>query len=350
MTSMLHLISDLVQLIAYTVAYYYFSNLLESPIYYLLQGVLFCGYVFIEGFTFTGLWVLQHECGHYAFADSPLVCDIVGYIVGSALLVPYFAWQKSHAIHHANTNHMTRDQTWVPQNVQPIPSNNPAQKSQVDKQVEMKPKSESSLSAITDMIVMATIGWPLHLVLNVSGPYPIKFTSHFLPSSPIFNSRETLKIYLSNFGVIAMLFILYQLFQIYGWQVMVTVYVLPLSINFFLLTSITFLQHVHDDVPHLDEGEWNWLKGALCTIDRSMGSFLDSKLHHITDTHVCHHVFSKIPFYHAEEATKAIKGKLGNYYRDETDKSFFGALFENLKNCVALKRNEKFRGILWWDH
>ena len=288
---------------------------------------------------------------------------------------------------------MTRDQTWVPQNVQPIPSNNPAQKSQVDKQVEMKPKSESSLSAITDMIVMATIGWPLHLMFNVSGPvkenvvayyakgiryeptiitesdgnsqddeneysdykqisqkYPIKFTSHFLPSSPIFNSRETLKIYLSNFGVIAMLFILYQLFQIYGWQVMVTVYVLPLSINFFLLTSITFLQHVHDDVPHLDEGEWNWLKGALCTIDRSMGSFLDSKLHHITDTHVCHHVFSKIPFYHAEEATKAIKGKLGNYYRDETDKSFFGALFENLKNCVALKRNEKFRGILWWDH
>ena len=69
-TSMLHLVSDLVQLVAYTIAYYYFSNMLQSwwfanenvvftPVYYLMQSVLFVGYVFIEGVTFTGLWVIQ---------------------------------------------------------------------------------------------------------------------------------------------------------------------------------------------------------------------------------------------------------------------------------------------------
>ncbi len=69
--------------------------------------------------------------------------------------------------------------------------------------------------------------------------------------------------------------------------------------------------------------EWNWLKGALCTIDRrwgkwrehnciseshmpflrlntlSFGPIIDHTIHHVTDTHVAHHIFSKIPWYNA---------------------------------------------------
>ena len=29
-------------------------------------------------------------------------------------LVPYFSWQRTHAIHHANTNHITDGETHVP--------------------------------------------------------------------------------------------------------------------------------------------------------------------------------------------------------------------------------------------
>ncbi len=56
-------------------------------------------------------------------------------------------------------------------------------------------------------------------------------------------------------------------------------------------------------IPHFRAKEYTWLRGALCTVDRSFGPLLNWAFHHIHDTHVCHHLFSKMPFYHAEEAT-----------------------------------------------
>jgi omega-6 fatty acid desaturase / acyl-lipid omega-6 desaturase (Delta-12 desaturase) len=73
------------------------------------------------------------------------------------------------------------------------------------------------------------------------------------------------------------------------------------------LVLITFLQHTDVFMPHFRGKEWNWFRGALCTVDRSFGSILDHTFHHIVDTHVCHHLFSKMPFYHAEEATIHIR-------------------------------------------
>jgi omega-6 fatty acid desaturase (delta-12 desaturase) len=85
------------------------------------------------------------------------------------------------------------------------------------------------------------------------------------------------------------------------------------------LVLITFLQHTDVYMPHFRGAEWNWLRGALCTVDRSFGAVLDHTFHHITDTHVCHHIFSKMPFYHAQEATQHIKRVLGPYYlKDDT--------------------------------
>ena len=84
-----------------------------------------------------GMWVTAHECGHGAFSDNRILQTCVGYIFHSLLLgqlapfiqiryqrlyihtyihslVPYFSWQRTHAIHHANTNHITDGETHVP--------------------------------------------------------------------------------------------------------------------------------------------------------------------------------------------------------------------------------------------
>ena len=57
---------------------------------------------------------------------------------------------------------------------------------------------------------------------------------------------------------------------------------------------ITLLQHTHKSLPHYDDKEWDWLRGALCTVDRSFGQFLNVMHHHIADTHVAHHLFSQV--------------------------------------------------------
>ncbi len=83
------------------------------------------------------------------------------------------------------------------------------------------------------------------------------------------------------------------------WSVL-QVYVIPYLIVNSWLVTITLLQHTHPKLPHYADKEWDWLRGALATVDRSYG-FLDFFFHHIADTHVTHHLFSTIPFYHAEE-------------------------------------------------
>lgn len=58
--------------------------------------------------------MLAHECGHRGFSNSTLLCDTVGYVLHSLLLVPYFSWQYSHAKHHGKTNHLLDGETHVP--------------------------------------------------------------------------------------------------------------------------------------------------------------------------------------------------------------------------------------------
>merc|ERR1719253_2231196 len=71
-------------------------------------------YAYVTGTVATGCWVVAHECGHGAFSDNKTIQDLVGYVLHTALLVPYFSWQHSHAVHHSRTNHITEGETHVP--------------------------------------------------------------------------------------------------------------------------------------------------------------------------------------------------------------------------------------------
>ena len=80
------------------------------------------------------------------------------------------------------------------------------------------------------------------------------------------------------------------------------------------LVLITFLQHTDPLLPHYRNSEFTFTRGALSTFDRSLlgdlgpiGAWIGATLTHgISETHVLHHVSSKIPHYNAWEASDAL--------------------------------------------
>lgn len=133
----------------------------------------------------------------------------------------------------------------------------------------------------------------------------------------MFEERDRVDIVISDLGFFVAVGVLVYAMHIFGVATVVKFYVLPYMVTNLYLVLITYLQHTDVFLPHLRGKEWNWFRGALCTVDRSFGSWIDHVIHHIADTHVCHHLFSKMPFYHAQEATEHIRAFLGSYYMSD---------------------------------
>ncbi|CDO75015.1 hypothetical protein BN946_scf184965.g17 [Trametes cinnabarina] len=71
-------------------------------------------------------------------------------------------------------------------------------------------------------------------------------------------------------------------------------------------------------LPHYRASEYSFPRGALSTLNRSLLGDLGSAMgwlgavatHGASETHVVHHLFSRIPHYHAWEASDALRRRL----------------------------------------
>jgi omega-6 fatty acid desaturase / acyl-lipid omega-6 desaturase (Delta-12 desaturase) len=159
----------------------------------------------------------------------------------------------------------------------------------------------------------------MYLIRNATGQrhYP-KMTNHFQPSSVIFAPHQHNQVIISDVGVLLWIGALAYWSMTRGFLEMARIYGVPyLWVNHWLVL-ITFLQHTDPFLPHYRASAFNFQRGALSTLDRSLlggagqlfgwlGGFLT---HGISETHVLHHVSSKIPHYHAWEASDALRKRL----------------------------------------
>src|SRR5258708_889468 len=97
--------------------------------------------------------------------------------------------------------------------------------------------------------------------------------------------------------------------SIYKWGFLTVfrTYLVPyLWVNHWLVL-ITFLQHTDPLLPHYRAQEFTFTRGALSTLDRNLLGDLGSVMgwigahatNGISETHILHHISSKIPHYHA---------------------------------------------------
>ncbi|TBU31801.1 fatty acid desaturase-domain-containing protein [Dichomitus squalens] len=293
--------------------------------------VLWAFYSFFVGLFATGLWVIAHECGHQAFSESKTINNAVGWALHSALGVPYHAWRITHAKHHASTGHMTQDQVFVPRTRSELslPPFDPTKEDLAGSSVSEEVMKElwdalgdSPIGAIYGSLRYLVGGWPAYLIVNASGQprYP-KETNHFDPAAVMFRPDQRGQIIISNAGIFLwMAAVGYSIYQ-WGFSEIFRVYLVPyLWVNHWLVL-ITFLQHTDPLLPHYRASEFTFPRGALSTLDRNllgdlgpiMGWLGAFATHGISETHVAHHVSSKIPHYHAWEATDALRKRLAQH-------------------------------------
>ena len=291
-------------------------------------------YAVVTGTAATGLWVIAHECGHGAFARQARLQDTIGYVLHTALLVPYFSWQRSHSVHHAKTNHLDEGETHVPAR---------AEDPRAVARGRLRERLGEAAFAGLTLVRTLLFGWPAYLLAGVTGGPARGRSNHFWPVAPfateLFPKRWHGRVWASTAGIVAMLGVLA------GWAIaagsivpVLALYVGPyLVVNAWLVTY-TWLQHTGDGIPHFDEHEWTWLRGAFQTVDRPYGRVVDVLHHRIGTTHVAHHIDSKIPHYRAATATEAIRREFPAWYRyDPTPVPV--ALWRVARDCVAVEEH-----------
>jgi len=326
----------------------------SQPLRVALWGV----YTFLQGLFGTGLWVLAHECGHGAFSPSQRLNNVVGWVLHSALLVPYFSWQLSHSKHHKATGNMERDMVFVPRTRE-------QQASRIGRLVHELSEltEETPIYTFIHLVGQQTIGWWNYLLTNVTGHNNHEkqregrgkgkkngwggSVNHFDPRSPLYENRDAPYILMSDLGLAITISALVYLGKTFGWSNMFVWYFLPyIWVNHWLV-AITYLQHTDPSLPHYTEAEWNFVRGAAATIDREFGFIGRHLLHGIIETHVLHHYVSTIPFYNADEATEAIKPIMGQHYRADTREGpvgFIKAMWKSARMCQWVEPNEGAEG------
>ncbi|EIW81347.1 oleoyl phosphatidylcholine desaturase [Coniophora puteana RWD-64-598 SS2] len=282
-------------------------------------------YSFWVGLFATGLWVIAHECGHQAFSESKFVNNFVGWVLHSALGVPYHSWRVTHAKHHASTAHMTQDQVYVPKSRSQLglPPFDPTKEdihganvSEEVKQELWEAIGDSPIGAALGCATYLLGGWIMYLTINASGQkrYP-KGTNHFKPTAVMFQPHHYGQIVLSDVGILLWLGAVAYSIYTYGFSTVFRLYLVPYVWVNHWLVLITFLQHTDPILPHYRAPEFTFPRGALSTLDRQllggcgkiMGWIGAHATHGISETHVAHHVCSKIPHYHAWEASAALR-------------------------------------------
>ncbi|EKG16606.1 Fatty acid desaturase type 1 [Macrophomina phaseolina MS6] len=205
------------------------------------------------------------------------------------------------------------------------------------------------LVTLMRIVMQQVLGWPWYLISNITASpgslYRKQSTSllgnsHFLPSSTLFRPEEAHLILASDIGIGAMLYVLYLAGLKFGFSAVALMYFQPYMWVNHWIVAITYLHHTHPKLPKYQPEAWTFMKGALATVDREFGWVGKHMLHNVIEYHVVHHLFSRIPQYHAEEATKAIMPLLGEAYHQDKQRYFIPALWESFTNCQWIEADD----------
>lgn len=334
---------------------YVFSLMaLATQIHYIrnpyLNFLTWAIYSFLQGLVFTGLWEIAHECGHGALSAHKWVNNTIGLFVHSLLLVPFYSWRLTHAQHHKATNNLERDIAFVPE----TKADYMEARESHSKAWEMV--EDTPVVALVTLFFHQLIAWPIYMGINNFAlprmrAAPWYKRSHFYlgGDGPNFKPANRQEILVSDLGIASMVFVLWFCVDYFGAEKVALFYLFPyLWTNHWILT-ITFLQHTDLSIPFYPSNTWSFLRGAASTVDRDFGFIGRHIFHGAIETHVVHHHSSRIPFYHAAEASQAIRKVMGIHYQSDFKTPYLWAFWKNYRECRFVEEIDQGTNIFFFS-
>ncbi len=247
-----------------------------------------------------GLFVIGHDCGHSSFLKSKRAMTIIGHVVHSPVLYPYWSWKYSHDAHHRHTNLLGRgeggvyfDNAWTPyltDHYEATKQRNPA------------------------------AGWLYRAARWVPpfGSFLHLLWIHWLPKK-FRAGRERNRVYFSMaVTVTTAIGLITTLWIGFGSPLApLHFFVIPALLFHCWMSLYTYLHHTTPDV-HLHHAEtWN---PFVAQMDGTVNVFTPrwiSFLHFNIDVHIPHHVTTRIPSYRLRAANEALRdGTWGSIMRE----------------------------------
>lgn len=196
-----------------------------------MRRVCYAFYGLCQGFAFTALWLIAHECGHGALSRHKSFNHGVGRVIHSILLTPYHSWRYSHQTHHKKTNNLDGDIGFIPPTeVQP------------DKQSTTSAEGlhfhdlfeDTPIGTLLFLVVYQLVAWPCYLILNNSSLARItRFEwwkrSHFYlgGDGPSFAPRHFWGILVSDISITTACLCLWLACRAFGTQTVMLYYGVP---------------------------------------------------------------------------------------------------------------------------
>ncbi|PFH48439.1 hypothetical protein AMATHDRAFT_65424 [Amanita thiersii Skay4041] len=288
-----------------------------------------------QGVIFAGLWCLAHEAGHGNISQYSWINHACGFALHTFVLAPYYAWRSSHRAHHQAAMSVERDENYVPRTRSDykLPSEKTATLRDYHEIFE-----ETPLYTLFHMMFMQLLGWQIYLFTDVMGsPRHPAGTNHFMPSSALFKPHERNGIIASDIGITLMSCVLYVWTQQVGLANFLKLYFVPYILCNHWIVMLTYLHHSDPSIAHYRRKEWNFVRGALSTVDRPLlgwaGRFF---FHNVSHDHIAHHLFSYIPFYNQPQVTEIIKKVLKEDYNYDSTNTF-RALWRTFTECCFIE-------------
>ena len=233
---------------------------------------LFALAIVLLPFLMIRLFIIQHDCTHYAFWTSSKANNLTGILLGSLTHVPHQYWSKMHRQHHGTSGNLDKREygdIWT------------------------LTVSEYEQSSALDKFKYRCYRSPLILLL-LGGMYLffIRLKNPLAPSG--LEHKAYTSILITNALIVIRMLILCYFFS---WQSVLLIEILALYIGSIVGVALFYLQHNYADAYWQDNVNWDYQTAAW-----QGSSFLDlGKIFHwLTGNigyHHIHHFDPRVPNY-----------------------------------------------------